>query len=67
MIIIDTFKDKNNKNVKKGDRCVWRDRLGNERPGIFMGIQGNSGKQAIFLPDDKEKPIHVAVSQLSRK
>lgn len=60
------FVDKNQNKVVIGDECIWENRIGEKRKGIFKGIEGPSGQQAEFLPEGREKPIYVSVEQLYR-
>lgn len=55
------------KKIKMNDKCVWTNTIGEEKTGVFKGIEGPSKRQAGFLPDGEEKIIYVDVAQLMKK
>lgn len=65
--MIEEIRDKKNRKIKMNDKCVWINTIGDEKTGVFKGIEGPSKRQAGFLPDGEEKIIYVDVAQLMKK
>ena len=57
-----------NKVTKKqmlGSECTWANKIGKKTKGVYLGVKGSSGRQAIFQPYGSTKPIYIDVTQLS--
>lgn len=61
-----SFKDRNNIEIKVGDECIWENKIGEKRKGIFKGLEGESGQQAAFLAYGEKKILYISITQLYR-